>query len=340
MRNCWIVVLCLALPLPSWAVDGVLELNQAKVTGFPIQLNQRGAYVLTSNLLVPNLLTSAIVINVDDVTIDLNGFTIDGPNTCTGSGSTLACGPSTSGAGITTGLTNRITIRNGFIREFGGSGISAQFSQGVHIEDVTVAHNRFFGIDAGTDSLISGVTAIANDGGGIRGVGGSVIRGSTASENGDRGFEVVVASIHESTATSNALEGILVDGGTVESCNVTGNEGAGILAQGTESNLVGNVVRANQGNGVTASSDTRLEGNLIAENQGNGIFPGTGTTHHLLGNSILANSLAGVANPASGGVTLIGGGNRIAGNTPDLGTLVFLIDLTCNRIGTTTTCPP
>ena len=61
--------------------------------GFPVTLSQPGSYVLTSNLTVSNANTHAIDITVDDVTVDLNGFVIQGPTVCTGGGSSLSCSP-------------------------------------------------------------------------------------------------------------------------------------------------------------------------------------------------------------------------------------------------------
>jgi hypothetical protein len=79
------VLFVTVLARPALAVDGVIEINQARAlagsvspgdgAGFPISLNQRASYRLTSNLDVP-FSTDGIEVNVDDVTIDLNGFSI------------------------------------------------------------------------------------------------------------------------------------------------------------------------------------------------------------------------------------------------------------------------
>src|SRR5271167_4775801 len=71
----------LALAVPAGAVDGTIEINQAKVTaagGFPYVISGRGCYRLTGNLAVPAS-TNAINVTAPSVTIDLNGFSINGP---------------------------------------------------------------------------------------------------------------------------------------------------------------------------------------------------------------------------------------------------------------------
>jgi hypothetical protein len=75
----------LGLAGPAGAVDGTIEINQAKVLaagGFPFIITTPGSYRLTSNLTVP-----AGKIGIENsaggtaggVTIDLNGFSIIGP---------------------------------------------------------------------------------------------------------------------------------------------------------------------------------------------------------------------------------------------------------------------
>ncbi len=71
----------LGISLPVFAVDGVIEINQAAVNaagGFPFVINTPGSYRLTGNLTVPAE-TTAIQIAASQVTLDLNGFAILGP---------------------------------------------------------------------------------------------------------------------------------------------------------------------------------------------------------------------------------------------------------------------
>ena len=89
LRNALSTIACLALIQGTAnAVDGVLLINQSNAIagnvtpgdtpGFPVSINLPGIYKLSSNLVVPNENTTAIQINVHNVTIDLNGFLLDG----------------------------------------------------------------------------------------------------------------------------------------------------------------------------------------------------------------------------------------------------------------------
>jgi len=80
-------------------------------SGFPITICKQGSYVLGSNLTVPAN-TDGIDIAVPDVTIDLNGFTLKGPVTCTGVGTTLSCSKTGAANGISSAgsATGNITV--------------------------------------------------------------------------------------------------------------------------------------------------------------------------------------------------------------------------------------
>ena len=114
-------------PACVYGVDGVVLINQATVNaagGFPYRITQPGSYKLSGNLTLPTVNTTGIDILSDNVTLDLNGFTIAGPLPC------FACLPG-SGDGVHTSVRNHITVRNGSIvgadwmRAGAGSGGSA-----------------------------------------------------------------------------------------------------------------------------------------------------------------------------------------------------------------------
>ena len=89
-----IALLALGLSSPALAVDGMLEINQAcavstgcfsgDAAGLPVTITAAGSYRLTSNLTVPDENTDGIVVSANDISIDLNGFGIIGPVTCSG----------------------------------------------------------------------------------------------------------------------------------------------------------------------------------------------------------------------------------------------------------------
>src|SRR5215472_5508177 len=96
MKN---IALCfVSIALTSLCVNAQpIQINQATIAasgnrstgGFPFTITQPGSYILTGNIVVS--LGGGIEIASDNVTIDLNGFTISGPVRCTGKGATLSC---------------------------------------------------------------------------------------------------------------------------------------------------------------------------------------------------------------------------------------------------------
>jgi len=184
----------------------------AKVTSIsggrpPVKITKSGSYQLQSNIVITNADTTAILVTADNVTIDLNGFTIMGPNVCTGSGETLVCNNNGDGMGIDAGDRQNIKVYNGTIRGMGNKGIQA--GVGSIIESVRVISNGAHGITVGS-GRVSGNTATGNNGNGI----------SVYSDSG---------TVSGNTATRNRYAGIyVITNGTVSGNTVTGNGGKGL----------------------------------------------------------------------------------------------------------------
>lgn len=135
MRYCSSIVPAIGIILlatSAHAGDGVIEINQAKalaggingslvsdLPGFPVVITESGSYVLTGILTVPDVNTTGISVGASRVSIDLNGFGIDGPGTC----SAVSC-PSGTGTGIVSDPNaGDITVKNGFIHGVGNNGV-------------------------------------------------------------------------------------------------------------------------------------------------------------------------------------------------------------------------
>jgi hypothetical protein len=96
-----------ALAQSAWAVDGEILINQSTVMaagGFPYLITQTGSYKLSGNL-VATTNVDGIEIIAQNVTLDLNGFTIS---------STATTGQSVGVANA----NNATTVRNGTISGF------------------------------------------------------------------------------------------------------------------------------------------------------------------------------------------------------------------------------
>ena len=163
----------LGLAASAGAVDGTIEINQAKVLaagGFPYVVSASGSYRLTGNLTVPASI-NGINIFAANATVDLNGFSITGPG-------------STSGTpiGVNAGGVDS-TVENGAVTGF-GVGVKVGF-YGI-VRNVHADENGD-GILAGTGSIVENCTANASTqttiGSGIICISGCRISGNTANSN-------------------------------------------------------------------------------------------------------------------------------------------------------------
>lgn len=137
------------------AVDGVVEINDICVSfgcfsgdagGFPITITQPGSYRLTSGLTVGSNIT-AITISADHVTLDLNGFEIRGPVSCSGTPVT-SCSSTGTGLGIDINA-DYVTVENGHLTGLGNACVSATVGNDfVRISDLSISECGDAGIVA------------------------------------------------------------------------------------------------------------------------------------------------------------------------------------------------
>ena len=184
MKRVGVPLLTLLLVTPALAVDGVIEINQARalagginvndVPGFPVILNEPGSYRLTGDLSAPPGV-DGVRIETDNVTLDLNGFSLSGGG-----------GPIADG--ILIGGSKNVEIRNGTVRGFSRAGIFASLG-GAYARVVEVrVFSNFQGIELqGQGSLVDHCTATGN-GTGIRVYDGGLITGSVARANTSYGL--------------------------------------------------------------------------------------------------------------------------------------------------------
>jgi len=216
-----LTLLLLTLATPALAVDGVLEINQtcAEVGCFPgdapglpvtIERNQPGSYRLTSNLTTDSATETGVRIIDSHTTLDLNGFSISGPNLC--SGMPLVCTAVGSGTGVDV-LGTGVVVRNGIVRGMGNYGIS--LGSGNHVEAVLVVSNGDHGIVGQSNSMITGCRVERNRQIGIAFLAGNLIRGNIVNGNGTTGIftDGGGSLITDNTVTSNpTLGGSFVTG--------------------------------------------------------------------------------------------------------------------------------
>jgi parallel beta-helix repeat protein len=313
----------LALAAPALATDGAREINQACAEntgcfggddpGFPVLLTSPGSYVLTSNLSVADADTDGISVVADGVAIDLNGFEVAGPGTCTGSPAVLSCSGGT-GRGITS--QNRQTqVRRGTVRGFGSWGI--RLLVGSIAENLTAKMNGFAGISVYRGTVI-GCTASTNGGAGIvaeqssvtgseavdnRRVGISVgsgsVNGSVSTGNGEYGFTADRGTLHDNVASSNVVDGIRCGsslellGGCVITANSVSYNGAAGVAGDDAVVITGNSVSHNGAAGIVGNDAVVARNNTVSENQGDGIT--LRFSANVDGNTVFKNSGNGIS---------------------------------------------
>ena len=305
-------------------------------SGSVFVINQPGSYYLTANLAgVANKF--GISIQADDVTVDLNGFSVTGLGT--------------SFSGIVGGGKN-LCIRNGTVRGWGNDGVSLASATNSQLINVRASNNTFSGISAGSRCLvrdcvadangqngisaggndtIAACTAAANGGSGIAGGPGNVISDSIAYSNVSAGINVANANaIIACSASANGSAGIMIGGGSVvKNCTARENQGQGING-------------SDLGSGVTLISDcavtfNSLDGILVTQkaiihacsahwNTGDGIDVGSDSL--LTGNNCDGNGFNG----DGAGIHATGSRNRIDANMVNSNDRGIEVDAAINMI--------
>lgn len=223
----------------------------------PIIIGQSGSYVLTGNIVAPAGHTShGIVIagGVEDVTLDLNGFSV--------------IGVAGSAVGIRS-FGNFTTVRNGTVRGWGFSGVDLSGDGGHLVDNVRAINNGSNGIIAigGSATLVEGGSitrcfASNNVNSGIVVGHGMTISHCTANENGGDGFLLFAGqnTIIDCVASKNADYGIRVgfgsDGDTIKRniCYLNGSSS-----------------RGQEAGGIFVLGNSLIEGNRLLGNQPFGI---------------------------------------------------------------------
>lgn len=313
------------------------------ITALPYNITQPGSYYLTGNL---TCLAGWSGINIisNNVTIDLNGFMLEG----------------NGGTGVTAiycGGRNNVTVRNGSILNWNRHGIDAQLAHSVRIENVQIDSCAGQGIFGGFTMLVSGCSARncssgiivadtscvsscnatacqvgfqigsgstvsdcvsgGNSGDGFDAATGVTMRGCTARGNGITGFVTgAAASIAHCTSQGNHGKGFQMDGaGELVDSTSSGNVGIGVdifIPNGTPlvAKVTGCTINFNAGHGLAQAGGggSTFSGNTIARNSGAGILLQDGNV--VQNNHILDNGQPAVA----AGIQVNGSVNTIEGN--------------------------
>lgn len=236
---------------PAWKRtldDGRTPIFQEDDTTFPIVISNPGTYVLTSNLTVPAG-TNGIEIQASNVFLDLNGFTISGPNP--------------QGSPTTYGIKSIdfCTVINGTVRNMYYGMYTASNS---YVEGITAWANTY-GIKVEANTIVTGCGAHENDYGIMGSLGCVLIKNAVSDGNADGIIGTINSIVKENTVYNmNNGRGIVAQEGCTVAGNVVGNIPSGFFAITT-------------GDGCTVTENSVTSG-------GGGISTGVGCT--VIGNTV------------------------------------------------------
>jgi hypothetical protein len=287
-----------AAPGPTMKTLDEVE-PRTPITSVPITITQSGSYYLTKNLTSDS---NGIIVEANNVTIDLCGFTLTGP----GSGSNY---------GVNMIGPNNVEIRNGIIRNFGSFGIRGYSGSGNSIIGIKSISNGRSGIylysanNIVKDCTVSdnGASSV-NDVYGIYTLQGSKVIGNIIFNNGSSAQAPVTGiEAHASTITGNTIykngnsaasivRGIfsgygIVTGNTV--CNNGSSAGGDVHGiYGTTGGTITDDTVGDNGDsaqdsvkGIQVSSGNTVKGNTVSKNGNNA----TGSRYgiYLYGNNLV-----------------------------------------------------
>ena len=292
-------------------IDAAADEVRTPISACGTVITNSGSYYLTGNLSGSG---DCIHINIDNVSLDMMGFTITGDST---------------GRGIYISGHSQVSIRNGIIQKFTQGIYAQQFfngtargitldslhvldnvaqgivlnsfaqsinntivsgngSTGISVDQNTIIHkctvyDNEFGIFAQEQTVISETSAYKNTSGGIAVGKGSTVTNSAAYENGGTGIQLRNAALKDSNVHKNAGMGVNCDNYCVIADNSVTNNGSEGINTGSGSTVRNNAIGGNTGPGIDAFSDANiLENTVNGNNIGNfnnqgGITVGSGS---------------------------------------------------------------
>jgi hypothetical protein len=226
----------------------------------PVTISTPGSYFLTRNVSGPaNTTGNGITIASDDVTLDLNGFSVIG----TGADTSQAHG---FGINVSLNPAHDIVIRNGVVRDW-NYGVVGDGAHQSRIESVRALNNKWDGIRGGADTTITDSSSASNLEYGIVSFGGTV-QHCEVDGNTSAGIFVTDNSVVKDNSVHNSLfDGIdVANNADVEGNSVVGSGGQGIVSSGNRDVIKDNLVEASAKNGIHVLGNSTVEGNTVVGN--------------------------------------------------------------------------
>ena len=249
-----LIIQCLTMALASVATAGDLTPPPGPVTAtdrvtihgptatLPLTIDEPGSYVLTGNLTgAPG--QHGILITSENVSLDLNGFSITGV-----AGSLNGIHAS--------GTQSNLRVHNGTLRSW-TNGMSTALIEQCVIENVTSVENSSSGILVGSGSIVKCCNGSDNGSQGLMVGNHSVVSGCVFNFNGVTGVQ----------CSPNVL---------IENCVARGNPTNGIRA--SENCTVRGCAVERNGTGISANAGSTITDCASGNNTTNGFQVGTGVS--------------------------------------------------------------
>jgi parallel beta-helix repeat protein len=339
------------------------------VSSLPCTISNSGSYYLTTNLFGSDG-QDGIIVNANNVTLDLNGFILDGTIAVGGSVAQGKSGPqsrtvgSLNGINATSGVVN-LVVRNGSLRGWGHSGVAADNCDGAVFENLQISGSGSWGLVSGRRSTVRDCTALNNPGGGITADEHSLVTGCMSAGNGGNGYWFPnSATARDCVAKDNGADGF--SGGDVSSftaCTSRDNGGGVGFSVGAGSVVNGCTATANGQAGIACGVNSVVKDCSVRNCGNGGIVADNGSTisgcallgiggpaaiQVQAGCSVFNNTCFG-QDGATPGIRVQSTGSRIEGNTvcsnywgivvEGTGNFVFRNTATANSSGNYTNAP-
>ncbi len=249
--------------------------SRIAIDSLPFSIDSSGSYYVTSHLIgVTDL--DGISVNVSNVSIDLNGFT-------------LLAGGGTIGSGIlVTAAIKNLYVHNGNIQGWGDEGVSAFMAENSRFENLRLLSNQHDGLMVGNNNSISNCQSASNglDGidtgrnctikhcvtnlngdDGIESDRGCIISSSASYQNIDDGFNSGFANtVIDNVSTENGDRGFFINSGSTVGRNSSSyNIDEGFLI-GSACIVQHNTARANSGHGFETLQESFFTDNISDSN--------------------------------------------------------------------------
>lgn len=271
-------------------------------------ITEPGSYYLTDSIVMSQTSATAIYIDSDNVTLDLNGYYIKGPG----------IDNSTASDGIfVPGTMYNITIKNGTIDDWGDDAIDANQTNNCLFQNIIASNCGDYGFWIGDNSVIIECHAYGNTTDGFNALNGCSFIRCTASENTRDGFGLFSGcQVINCTAFLNGATGIdASNDAIILGCVVSDNGGDGI-----ETNLRSFVHKCtahdNMGSGIDAGSSSRVSFSNASLNGEDGIRL-RGNAGVIQGCVAHENDMSGIHTSSTGINRIIIEGNGVTDNDDD-----------------------